>query len=64
MQSISDYMKNPPDTWNRMVKFIRDTKDSDKKQIAEMLMRQYNTAGGRRMEKELISFLESNEPKA
>jgi len=45
------------DVWNPMIKLIRETKDEEIKEEAEMLLRNYNTASGMRSKPALENFL-------
>ncbi len=47
-------MKN---IWNTMVMIINNHNDNDVKIQAKILLHQYNTAGGKRIEEELKTFI-------
>ena len=48
------------DVWNPMIKLMNKHKDNSVKQEASMLLKQYNTAGGRMIKHELEHFLQKH----
>ena len=56
--NISDVSSRKESLWGRMVKLINEHPDEDVRENADMLLTQYNTAGGRRIKHELEYMLQ------